>query len=188
MRADLIAENCMEKLQLGFLASHNGSNMQAIIDACKNNELEAVPCVVISNNSDSKALVRAKAEKIPNYHLSSKTHNSFEDLDEAMLQILKKHNVTIIILAGYMKKIGPKVMNFFHGKILNIHPALLPKYGGKGMYGQNVHKAVLKANEKETGVTIHLVDENYDTGKIINQCKIPVMLNDTVETLIMPIS
>ncbi|MGA2141074.1 MAG: phosphoribosylglycinamide formyltransferase [Brevinematales bacterium] len=173
----------LNPLRLGFLASHNGSNMQAIIDACKNKTLNAVPCVVISNNTDSGALQRAKTENIPYYHLSSKTHPDPDELDEEILKALLKHNVNLIILAGYMKKLGPKVLSQFHNKILNIHPALLPKYGGKGMYGNNVHEAVLKAKEKETGVTIHLVNSNYDDGKILNQCRLPVYENDSVDSL-----
>ncbi len=173
----------MKKIILGFLASHNGSNMQAIINACKNKTLNASPAVLISNNADSVALQRAKQESIPYYHLSLKTHNNFENLDNEILKVLIKHNVNLVILAGYMKKLGPKVLNYYKSRILNIHPALLPKYGGLGMYGKNVHKAVLAANEKETGITVHLVDSEYDTGKIINQCKMPVFCNDTVETL-----
>jgi phosphoribosylglycinamide formyltransferase 1 len=170
-------------LKLGFLASHNGSNMQAIIDACNNKTLSAFPCVVISNNLDSMALQRAKAKNIPNYHLSLKTQQNDDLLDIEILNVLQKHEVDLIILAGYMKKLGPKVLKFYKYKILNIHPALLPKFGGKGMFGKNVHEAVLASGEKETGITIHLVDDEYDSGKIINQCKIPVFENDNLETL-----
>jgi phosphoribosylglycinamide formyltransferase 1 len=173
----------MDTLRLGFFASHNGSNMQAIIDACKNKSLNANPCVVISNNSDSPALERAKNEGIPYYHLSLKTIPIPEELDCRILEVLISHSVNLIVLAGYMKKIGPKVLSHYKSRILNIHPALLPKYGGKGMYGKNVHEAVLIAKEKETGITIHLVDPEYDTGKIIDQCRIPVFENDTAESL-----
>jgi phosphoribosylglycinamide formyltransferase 1 len=170
-------------LKIGFFASHNGSNMQAIIDAINNKQLEAIPAVVISNNSDSLALKRAKMENIPYYHLSSKKYPDDNDLDNTFLDVLIKHEVDIIILAGYMKKIGKNVLRHYKNKILNIHPALLPKHGGSGMYGLNVHKAVLDAKEKFTGITIHLVDGIYDHGKIINQMKIPIYDNDTVETL-----
>jgi phosphoribosylglycinamide formyltransferase 1 len=170
-------------LVLGFLASHEGSNMQAIVDACRAGDLNAVPAVVISNNADARALVRAEREGISHYHLSSATHPSAEDLDRAILDALSRRGVTIVILAGYMKKIGPRVLERFRSRILNIHPALLPKYGGKGMYGRNVHEAVLKAGEKETGVTVHLVDGEYDTGRIVSQCRVPVLPGDTVDTL-----
>jgi len=170
-------------MNLGFLASHNGSNMQAIINACKSGTLNAVPAVVISNNSDSGALARARQESIPCYCLNSKTHPFPESLDEAILEALLRHSVDIVILAGYMKKLGTKTLRRFSGAVLNIHPALLPKFGGKGMYGIHVHEAVLAAAEKETGVSIHLVDEEYDRGPVIAQTRVPVMPEDTPETL-----
>lgn len=170
-------------MNLAFLASHNGSNMQAVIDACKSGVLPACPCVVISNNGDSEALARARRENIPACHLSSKTHPDPDQLDLAMLDAFTQHYADLIILAGYMKKLGPRVLAAYRGRILNIHPALLPKYGGQGMYGHFVHEAVLKAGDKETGVTIHLVDEKYDHGKIIAQTRVLVEENDTVETL-----
>lgn len=173
----------MVPLNLGFFASHDGTNMQAIIDACKKGQLNAKPCVVISNNGDSGALQRAEKEGIPHYHLSSKTHPDFAELDKAILDALKKHNVNLVILAGYMKKLGVKTLEAYKGKTLNIHPALLPKFGGKGMYGRYVHEAVLATGEKVTGVTVHIVTEEYDSGPIINQCEMPVYENDTVDTL-----
>jgi phosphoribosylglycinamide formyltransferase-1 len=171
----------MKKLKLGFLSSHNGSNMQVIINACKSGELNMIPVVIISNNPDCETLKRAKRENIPNYHISSKTNPV--DEDEAISKVLKKHNVDLIILAGYMKKIGSKTLKKYKGKILNIHPALLPKFGGEGMYGLNVHRAVLSAKEKESGATIHLIDEIYDNGKILNQVKVAVLPQDTSEIL-----
>ncbi|MBL7170513.1 MAG: phosphoribosylglycinamide formyltransferase [Candidatus Omnitrophica bacterium] len=170
-------------LKLGFFASHGGSNMQAIIDACKDGRLNAKPCVVITNNSDSTALERAKEEGIPGYHLSSKTHPDVTELDRIIFDVLEKYGVNLVILAGYMKKLGSKTLKTYKGRILNIHPALLPKFGGKGLYGRHVHEAVLAAGEKVTGVTIHIVDEEYDKGPIINQCEVPVYENDTVDTL-----
>ncbi len=170
-------------MNLAFLASHNGSNMQAVIDAYKSGDLLAIPCLVISNNSDSGAMARARQEAIPAVHLSAHTHPDPAALDLAMLQALTDHHADWIVLAGYMKKLGPRVLAAYRGRILNIHPALLPKYGGQGMYGHRVHEAVLNAGEKETGVTIHLVDEQYDHGKIIAQCRVPVEPGDTVETL-----
>lgn len=173
----------MSRLNLGFLASHGGSNMQAIIDACKNGIIDAVPCVVISNNSESGAIHRAKTEGIPYYHISIKTHPEPEQLDEAIVDALTKHNVDLIILAGYMKKLGSKVLKAYEGKILNIHPALLPKFGGEGMYGMKVHEAVIAAGEKISGPTVHLVDEKYDHGRILAQKTVPVLPDDTPETL-----
>jgi phosphoribosylglycinamide formyltransferase 1 len=170
-------------MNIGLLASHNGSNAQAVIDACKSGLLQAVVTVVISNNSNSGAITLAKKERIQCYHLSQATHPLPESLDQAILETLQKHNVDIIVLAGYMKKLGPKTSSSYKGATLNIHPALLPKFGGEGMYGVHVHEAVLAAGETETGVSIHLVDEQYDTGSVIAQVKIPVLSNDTPETL-----
>lgn len=170
-------------MNLGFLASGRGSNMQAIIDACKSGRIDAKPCVVISNSSASGALERARREGIPGYHLSSKTHPDPAQLDAAILNALLRHEVELVILAGYMKKLGPRTLAHYKGRILNIHPALLPKFGGQGMYGTRVHQAVLAAGEKESGVTIHLVDADYDTGPIVAQRRVEVLPDDTVESL-----
>jgi len=173
----------MNKLKLGFLASHGGSNMQSIIDACKSGKINAVPVVVISNNSNSLALERAKNEGIPSYHISQKKYPDPDSLDKAIIDVLEKYEVDLVILAGYMKKLGNKVIQRFKGKILNIHPALLPKYGGEGMYGRFVHEAVIENKEKESGCTVHIVDEVYDHGRILGQAKVPVLPEDTPETL-----
>jgi phosphoribosylglycinamide formyltransferase-1 len=172
----------MATLHLGFLASHGGSNMQAIIDACKAGRLDAKPCVVISNNSEAMALQRAKDEGIPHYHISGATHPGPLE-DEEILRALKRHGVDTVILAGYMKMLGPATLRAYRGRILNIHPALLPKFGGKGMYGKRVHEAVLAAGEKVSGVTIHIVDERYDAGPIIAQRQVPVLPGDTADSL-----
>jgi phosphoribosylglycinamide formyltransferase-1 len=170
-------------MNIGFLASGRGSNMQAVIDACKAGSINAKPALVISNNSKSGAIERAEQEGIPHAHLSSKAYPDPDDLDQAMLDKMLEHNVDLIMLAGYMKKMGTKTLSHYKGKVINIHPALLPKFGGEGMYGMNVHKAVIAGREKETGVTIHVVDEEYDTGPIIAQSAVPVMEDDTAETL-----
>jgi phosphoribosylglycinamide formyltransferase-1 len=170
-------------MNIAFLASHNGSNMQEVIDACKDGRIKAVPCLVISNNSHSEALARAKRENIPYYHLSRQTHPNPIDLDNEILNALMRYHSELIILAGYMVRLGKLTLSKYKGRILNIHPALLPKYGGPGMYGIHVHEAVLAAGEKITGVTIHIVDEEYDHGKIIAQCKVPILSTDTAEVL-----
>lgn len=170
-------------MNIGFLASHNGSNMQAIIDACKSGILQAAPALVISNNAGSGALVRAQRESIPACHLSSLTHPSAELLDQAILDALLAHNIDIVVLAGYMKKLGDRVLQHYAGAILNVHPALLPKFGGQGMYGIKVHEAVLAAGETESGATIHLVTEEYDAGAIIAQETVPVLADDTPQSL-----
>ena len=158
-----------ESISLGILASHGGTNLQAIIDACENGFLEAHVAVVVSNNSKSYSLQRARNSGIPAFHLSSQTHSSKKDLDSAIACTLKKYRVDLIILAGYMKRIGSPVLKAFHNRVINSHPALLPKYGGEGMYGDFVHEAVVKDKSNESGITIHLVDEDYDSGAIVSQ-------------------
>ncbi|MFP4369317.1 MAG: phosphoribosylglycinamide formyltransferase [Candidatus Kapaibacterium sp.] len=173
----------MGKLRLGFLASHGGSNMQAIIDNCKSNRLDAVPAVVISNNSHSMALERARQEGIPWYHISRVSYPDEKSHDEAIIEALKEHESDLVILAGYMRKLGNTALEAFKNKVLNIHPAMLPKFGGKGMYGIKVHEAVLAAGEKETGVTVHLVNNEYDKGRILAQEKVAVLPGDTPQML-----
>lgn len=169
--------------RLGILASHRGTNFQAIIDACRDGRLDARPVVAISNNSDAYALERARTAGIPTVHLSSVTHPDAEKLDSAMVDVLREHEVDLLVLAGYMKKLGPKTLNEFEGRIINIHPALLPRHGGQGMYGMNVHRSVIESGDSETGITVHWVTEDYDTGPIIAQRRIPVLPDDTPESL-----
>jgi phosphoribosylglycinamide formyltransferase-1 len=173
----------MKTPNLGFFASGRGTNMQAVVDACNSGMLAAKPVVVISNNSDSEALARARREKIPAYHFSSKTHSDPFQLDDTILAALQLHRTDLVILAGYLKRLGEKTLAAFQGRVINIHPALLPKHGGAGMYGAHVHQAVIEAGDRETGVTIHLVDREFDHGEILAQCRVPVMEGDTAETL-----
>ena len=165
------------------MASGRGSNMQSVIDACRSGRLHARPSVVISNNSGCHAIARAKRAGIPHYHLSSKTHSEPDHLDGAILHRLQCHSVDLVVLVGYMRKLGSSTLAHYRGRILNIHPALLPKFGGMGMYGTRVHEAVLAAGERETGVTVHVVDEEYDSGPIVAQCRVPVLDGDTATTL-----
>jgi phosphoribosylglycinamide formyltransferase-1 len=157
--------------------------MQAIIDACRAGRLQAEPRVVISNNSDSGALERARREQIPAYHLGSRRHPDPGELDRAILGVLRQHRVEVVCLAGYMKRLGPATLAEYRGRVLNIHPALLPRFGGRGFYGQAVHEAVLASGEKESGPTVHLVDEEYDHGPILAQTRVPVLPGDTPDTL-----
>ena len=171
-------------LRLGFMASHNGSNVEAILNNMENGSLIAEPQVIISNNPNSGVLKIAEHRNVPNYCLNSKNYQpKFDSLDEAILKTLIQHDVNLVILAGYMEQIGEKIIRAYLSRILNIHPALLPKYGGKGMYGKHVHEAVIKSDDRETGATVHIVSPEYDKGRILAQCKVPRYLNDTVETL-----
>lgn len=170
-------------MNIAVFASHGGSDLQAIIDGCKSDAIAARVAVVISNNGDSMALQRAEKEALPAYHLSAKSCGGEEALAEELLRVLEKHQVDMIFLAGYMRMLHPSVLERYCGRVFNIHPALLPKYGGKGMYGMHVHTAVIAANEKETGVTIHRVNAEYDSGEIVAQTTVPVLENDTPELL-----
>ncbi len=157
--------------------------MQAVIDACERGQLAARVALIISNNSNSGALRRAQEHGIPGLHLSRKTQGDDDGVDRAMLTTLASAKVDLVVLAGYMRPVGPKVLEHFKGRIINCHPARLPKYGGQGYYGSRVHQAVLAAGEKETGSTIHQVTEIYDQGTIIRQSLVPVLDGDTVASL-----
>ena len=178
-----VQTRCGQRLRLGFLASHGGSNMQAIVDACRDGRLAAEPAVVISNNSDSNTLARARREGLPAYHLSGKTHPGPEDLDAAILDVFQRYGVNLVILAGYMRLLGSKTLSAYHDRVLNIHPALLPRFGGKGFYGAAVHEAVLAAGDHVTGATVHIVDEQFDNGLILAQVDVPVAADDSAESL-----
>ena len=170
-------------LPIGVIASHGGTNLQAIIDACTDGSLDARIRVVISNNSRALALERARRANIPTAHLSAVTHPDPARLDAAIADTLASHGVELVALAGYMRKLGPQTLRRYRNRILNVHPALLPKYGGRGMYGERVHSAVLAAGERVSGVSVHLVDEEYDRGPVIAQAEVPVLSDDAPETL-----
>jgi phosphoribosylglycinamide formyltransferase 1 len=161
--------------RIAILASGSGTNAENIIKYFKNNKLISV-VQVLSNKKDAKVLERAKRL---NVNCMSFDKNDFTETDK-ILTFLSK-NADYIILAGFLWKIPPKIIEVFPSKIINIHPALLPKYGGKGMYGMHVHNAVVKNNEGESGITIHYVNENYDEGAIIFQKSFEVLPCDTAE-------
>jgi phosphoribosylglycinamide formyltransferase-1 len=165
------------------LASGEGTTLQALFDACAAGELPARVAVVISNNGGSGALRRAREAGAAALHLSGKTHPGPGELDGAIAAALSAHGVGLVMLAGYMKKLEPVVLSRYRGRILNTHPSLLPKFGGHGMYGMHVHEAVVAAGETESGPTVHLVDEEYDTGRVLAQAKVQVLPNDTPQAL-----
>jgi phosphoribosylglycinamide formyltransferase-1 len=168
-------------MRLAVLASHGGTTLQSVLDACAVGRVRAVVAVVIGNNSGARALDRARTAGVPALHLSTATHG--DGLDAAIAAALRAHRADYVLLAGYMRKIGPRVLAEYAGRILNTHPALLPKYGGRGMYGRHVHEAVVAAGEKESGATAHLVDADYDTGRILAQRAVAVHADDTGESL-----
>jgi len=168
---------------LAFLASHNGTNMRAIVAACREGKLRAQAALLVSNNRDCGAMTWARDNKIATQHISATTAGSDAAADVAIAAALSMAGADLVIMAGYMRMLGPETLGVFKRRILNVHPALLPKFGGKGMYGRHVHEAVLAAGEKESGVTIHLVDEVYDNGPIVAQARVPVETGDTPETL-----
>jgi len=170
-------------MKLGFLASHGGSNMQAILDRCRDGSISATPALLICNNPNAQAVERAQLAGIPTRILNGKSHPDPDALDNAILNTLRNARVDLIVLAGFMKKIGPRTMAAFRNRIVNIHPSLLPKYGGKGMYGLRVHEAALDSGETETGATVHLIGSAYDEGPILQQASVPILPNDTPETL-----
>jgi phosphoribosylglycinamide formyltransferase-1 len=173
----------MKKLNLAVLCSGGGTNLQALIDAVENGELSAEIKIVISNNSNAFALERARKHNIRTLHLSHKQFATPEEFDQRLLKVLKQNQIDMIILAGYMKILSPTIIRAYKNRILNIHPALLPQFGGPGMYGMHVHEAVIKSGVKITGVTVHIVDEVYDHGAIVMQKPVEVKDDDTPETL-----
>ncbi|MDO8885615.1 phosphoribosylglycinamide formyltransferase [Candidatus Oleimmundimicrobium sp.] len=167
-----------KRIRLGILASGSGTNLQAIIDACESGDILADVVVVISNVSDAYALERARKHNIKTVFIDKKNFKSRQDYDKELVFILKENQVDLVVLAGYMLLVGPEFVRAFRGRIMNIHPALLPSFPGTHSV-----KDALDYGVKVSGVTVHFVDEGLDTGPIILQEAVPVMENDTVETL-----
>jgi phosphoribosylglycinamide formyltransferase-1 len=170
-------------MQLGVFASGKGSNFSAILKSIDGGLLRAEVRLLVSNNRDAGALETAGNRGIPAEAISSRDYDSRSLFVEGLTGLLSGHGVDFIALAGYMKKIPPEVVAAYPGRICNIHPALLPSFGGQGMYGHHVHEAVLAHGCKVTGATVHLVDEKYDCGPIVLQQCVPVLDDDTPDTL-----
>ena len=170
-------------MNIAIFASHGGTDMQAIVDGCKQGKINADVKILICNNPDAYVVERAKNEEIPYEIVNAKTCGSEEGISDRILSLMQEYRIDMIFLAGYMRKMPIAVLEQYDNRIFNIHPALLPKYGGKGMYGIHVHEAVIAAGEKESGVTIHRVNSQYDSGEIIRQATVPVMEGDTPDTL-----
>lgn len=173
--------NNQKLTRLAFLASGSGSSMRAIIAACRSGRLPAEPVLAISNKAEAPALAHAAAQGLAT--LVIPTAKDPEAADARLTQALRDQDVDLVILSGYLRKIGPKTLKTYENRILNIHPALLPDFGGQGMYGRRVHEAVRAAGVGKTGATVHWVDGEYDHGAIVRQAQTPVSAEDTVEDI-----
>ena len=186
----------MRKIIIAVLVSGGGTNLQALIDYQKSHEdCPYQIALVVSNSKNAYALERAKIAGIPAEIRSpfsvlgeekAKTASRDEKriaISDAILGLCHEHNIEAIVLAGYLSVLGGAIIDEYSGRIINLHPALLPKFGGVGMWGHNVHEAVLAAHEEESGCTVHLVDSGCDTGKILVQKRVPVLPDDTPEML-----
>ncbi len=169
--------------KLVVFASGSGSNFQSIIDAILSGQLNARIVGLMSNKEDAYCIRRASKNDIPTVVLKASDYTSEFEYEQKLLDQLRIWEADVIVLAGYLRKIPVSIIDAFPNNILNIHPSLLPKYGGKGYYGIKVHKAVLAANEEESGCTIHIVSREYDEGPILGQSRVPVFKTDTPEQL-----
>ena len=166
-----------------MLASHGGTNVQSVVQACGEGRLPAEAALIISNNRDSAVLEFGRSRGIPCVWIGGAAYEDPALRDQAICTQLSNYDVDVVLLLGYMRKLGPATLGCFRNRILNIHPALLPKHGGKGKYGIHVHESVLASGDTETGVSVHLVDAEYDQGPVIAQCSVPVLNGDTPATL-----
>jgi phosphoribosylglycinamide formyltransferase-1 len=170
------------------LVSGGGTNLQALLDAEQDGKLgPGKIAAVVSDRREAFALERAKQQGIPVYVQEPDTSLPADErrmeLSDRICDIAREKNISLIVLAGYLSILAGKILRYYTDRIINLHPSLLPKYGGMGMYGERVHRAVLNAGDKESGCTIHLVDEGTDTGPILLQRKVPVLQGDTPDAL-----
>lgn len=170
-----------QPLKLGFLASKNGTSMRAIMEAAGVGALAAQPRLVVSNNRHAAAIEFAAARGVPT--LVIPTQGDPDAADRQLCEALDGAGVELVILSGYLRRLGPQTLGRYRNRILNIHPGLLPAFGGEGMYGRRVHEAVIAAGVTESGATIHAVDEIYDHGPVIERRTVPVLPNDTADQL-----
>lgn len=169
--------------RIGVLCSGGGSNLQALIDRAASGDLGGDIAWVVSNNSSAFALERARRVGLPAFHVSTRTEGSDEGVGRKLLGLVDESAIDLLVLAGYMKALPAPLLDRLTGRVLNIHPALLPAFGGKGMYGSHVHQAVLDRGAWWTGVTVHLVTHDYDEGPIAWQRPVAVLPGDTAESL-----
>ncbi len=177
-------ENQKSKINIAVLVSGDGSNFEAIACAVKNGAIpQAEVKLMVANKPGVGSLDRAQRLGIESMVLQAKDFPDRSAYFARMNEEFKKRDIRLVCLAGFLIKVEPSLLISFPGRILNIHPALLPKYGGQGMYGRYVHEAVIKAGEKESGCTVHLIDDEYDKGRIVKQARVPVLPDDTPDTL-----
>lgn len=168
-------------LKLAVFASGRGSNFQSILDAVDRGELRLDVVLCLSDRENVGALERAERHGVATAVIHPKSYDSESDFAAAMIDVLEQHEVNFIALAGYMKKIPAAIIRAYSGRMVNIHPALLPAFGGHGMYGRRVHEAVIEYGVHWTGATVHVVEEEYDTGPVVLQEPVPVLPNDTAD-------
>ena len=181
------------KKRLVVLASGTGTLFEALVrafnrpasppSAAKRDLSPAEVVALVSNKKQAPVIDKALKYRVPVQKVLLQNHKCFSDWDKALCVCLKSFRPDYVLLAGFLKKIGPEVLGAFPNRVINTHPSLLPLYGGRGMYGLHVHRAVLKAGDKHTGVSVHLVTEDYDTGPVLAQTKIPVLKNDSPQSL-----
>lgn len=181
MAGDTLFEGMKNPIRLGVLLSGSGRTLQNLIDRIQDRSLPARISVVVSSHAGVKGLDRARAAEIPAVLVDYKKHKDDKSFSAAVTAELEKHPVDLVVMAGFIRRyLFPAK---FEGRVLNIHPALLPDFGGKGYYGHRVHEAVLTSGAKESGCTVHLADLQYDKGPILLQKRVPVLPGDTADTL-----
>ena len=170
-------------MNIAVFVSGGGSNFQALIDRADAGDLHAKLSLCIGNNSKAVAFERAKKHGIPVRHIAPSHFANENSYVKELVSVLREHRIDLIVLAGYMKKVPAAVVAAYHNRIVNIHPGLLPAFGGPGLYGEKVHQAVLDYGAKISGITIHFVDEEYDHGPIIFQETTEVLDTDDAQSL-----
>jgi len=173
----------MPQVKIGVLISGSGTNLQSLIDNSENGNIDGKIAVVISNKKDAYGLERARQKNIPAAYINRRDYGSFDEFNSAIIEELKRHDVELVVLAGYLKILSSEFIDKYRNRIINIHPSLIPSFCGKGYYGIKVHEEVVEYGVKLSGATVHFVDEEADTGAIIIQEAVAVDSEDTADTL-----
>ncbi len=180
---ELIARRDEVGLRIGVLVSGHGTNLQAILDACARRDIAGGVVLVVSSSAQAFALERARRASVPTVVVAPKEFSDRASYDARLIELLRSAKVELVCLAGFLRILTPQFVEQYAGRIMNVHPALLPAFGGPGLYGAHVHEAVLASGVKVSGCTVHFADETPDGGPIILQSTVPVEDDDTVETL-----